>query len=180
MATDEIDRLRAAFNNSSEDEAELIASIEYDLAQEIDEKNSWSEFGEMSDRQRMLIFKMASTLLRRVAEFVTKSTPVDTDKAAIRLAKRNIAWIWVLFPQLVLNAKDKPATLQQLGDLFGNTRCWMSMLAEEFSREFDYLSRNQKPLSSRHVYAEGARRGWAKRRAKSESKCPSEDTSKRK
>jgi hypothetical protein len=94
------------------------------------------------------------------------------DERGLQTATRRfIAIAWLLHSELLVGPDGVPLTLQQLSKLpqVDCTRCALSLLAQRFGKRFAFQSRVQKRQGGKVNYAQSAKEGWTKRRARKRS-----------
>lgn len=151
------------------------ASYEPDIFSEIDDRNGWVEDSKHAPNNEQ-VDKRAARLFYEVMMFVTRGLKCDNAKDLKRMSIRFTCVMWVLAPGLLVNKNNKVASLEDIGDAYGHTRCWISMVAENFSQAFGIYSRNQKPLAHREMYAKSAKNGWDTRRDRRKTKIRAGDS----
>lgn len=156
-----------ALEQLSEEEIGRVAAVSYDMASIVDRRNGWVDNNPDAEVEREATRRGAAMLIKL---FLFGSDRIDfTDPDdVLRFSFRNVAAMWVIAPHLLTNKQGVPLTLGQLAKPFGKGKCWLSTVAEAFSDEFGYFSRNQRSKASRPNYAAAARKGWEKRKAKKE------------
>lgn len=147
-----------------DDIPEWIAAVEEDIAGIIDSKNHWREVGEFDEDIIQEINERIARFQYEVLLFQTEKGELWSEKGMIRFAMRALMFAWVLSPGLLTGPNGKAMSLDDMAKVFGCSRCWLSVIAEEISRKFQFFSRNQKSLNSRPNYAKGAMKGWEKRK----------------
>lgn len=143
-----------------------MATVEPDIHAIVDQRNAWFENGELGAELEDEINRRAARLLYEVMDFITSGIKFDSRRGMFRALIRTLAVIWVLSPGMLRTKRDKVVSLEDMAQALGKTRCWLSMVAEDFSTKFTFFTRNQKSVASRVNYARSAVLGWEKRRAK--------------
>lgn len=159
-----------AFESGSDGESRVIASYEPDLARIIDQRNNWFETGELGEELEHEMYRRGSRLLYDIMLFITNGIAFDSKRGIFRAALRTLCVIWVLAPDLLRRKDGGVVSLDDMAKPMGVSRCWVSVVAEEFSDCFGYFGRNQKKLTARPNYAAATKTAWAKRKAESTEK----------
>lgn len=149
-----------------EEATESVTAVEYDIAGDIDERNGWTDEYDDGEYLRNDRSREVAVSLTDIADWLTKNIKFDTRVGMFRFAVRCLAMLWVIYPDMLRGKNGKIASLEKMAGTMDLTKCWLSMVAEDFSRKFKFFSRNQKSMKSRANYADGAKAGWDKRRAK--------------
>lgn len=144
----------------------VIAAVEDDIYGNIDKMNGWHDASDLDADTVREINRKGAQMVYEIFRFVTNKIPFDSEKGMKRALVRMVSAIWVIMPGMLQDKKKKVVSLEQMGDALGLSRCWVSMVAEEFSNQFSFFSRNQKSKASRVNYANGAKEGWRKRKEK--------------
>lgn len=142
----------------------VIAAVEDNIYANIDKMNGWYDASDLDEDTAREINRKGAQMVYEIFRFVTNKIPFDGEKGMKRALVRMISAIWVIMPGMLQDKNKKVVSLEQMGDALGLSRCWVSMVAEEFSNQFSFFSRNQKSKASRANYANGAKKGWEKRR----------------
>jgi hypothetical protein len=148
------------------DDMVQVATVTPDFAAIADARNGWFENGELPSELEDEVNRRAARLLYEVMDFVTDGIQFDSKRGMYRALIRMLAVIWLLAPTMLRTKKEKVVSLEDMAQALGKTRCWISMVAEDFSNRFTFFTRNQKSQRSRVNYARAATQGWEKRRAK--------------
>jgi hypothetical protein len=149
-------------DGTGEERVEMVAAVEYDIASHVDERNGWFDprDGEWTETEAY----RAAQMLNKIAGWLTKGINFDKRRGMFQFAVRCLAMIWVIFPDMLRRKDGKVASLEDMAQTMDLSKCWLSMVAEKFSNDFGFFSRNQKSAKSRTNYADGAKEGWRKRR----------------
>lgn len=155
-------------NDGRTNKSHIDAGINYDMAAEIDERNGWKEPGEILDDQaKEAMIQMATRGLNELILFCFKGQTLDRSGKGLRTAMRRFVSVcWMLKSSELLGKNGKPMSLEKLSKLpqLRCTRCTLSLLAQEFGRQWGFRVRVQKKESTKPNYADAAKSGWKKRR----------------
>jgi hypothetical protein len=91
--------------------------------------------------------------------------------------RRFVAVAWMLHSEMLIGTdtdeqgEPVPLTLEQLGDVpqLDCTKVALSLLAKRFGEMFAFHARVQKRKTSKGNYADAAKKGWGKRRARAKA-----------
>lgn len=151
-------------------ESTAIASYCPDMAAIIDQRNKWMETGELGEELEHEMYRRGSRLLYDIMLFITNGIAFDSRRGIFRAALRTLCVIWVLAPDLLRRKDGGVVSLDDMAKPMSVSRCWVSVVAEEFSDCFGYFGRNQKKLTARPNYAAATKNAWANRKAQATEK----------
>lgn len=162
-----------AYDDAHGDENRLVAGIEYDIAAEIDEKNGWTEPGQPSEVEVTHTVRAAdaSNALSEFILFCFQGQKLDRRGKGLRTAiRRFVAICWMLKSNELVDPHGRPLSLERLASLpqVKCTKCTLSLLAQEFGKQWGFRVRVQKKETTKPNYAAAAKKGWKKRRLREE------------
>ena len=142
-----------------EPENESVASESLDLAIQ-----DYFLQGELSPKVIATMQSAAAKGLEAVFSYCLAGRPLD-EKGLQLAARRFVSVAWLLHSDFLLDADGKSMTLDRLSNLpqLDCTKCALSILAQNFGKQFNYHARVQKRAGSKSNYAKSATAGWAKR-----------------
>lgn len=141
----------------------LTTAVTYDVAEEIDQRNGWTEPGE----RHHLLNHSDATIAREIFTFCFGKQKLDPQGKGMRAAfRRFVAISWMLASEKMVGLDGKPLSLDKLGKQpqLRCTRCALCLLAKKFGQPWGFRVRVQRRVSTKPNYARAARTGWALRR----------------
>jgi hypothetical protein len=107
---------------------------------------------------------VAARGLSEVFKYCFSGRPLD--EKGLRIAgRRFVSVAWLLHSKMLVGENGVPLSLEQLSSLpqVDCSRCALSVLAQNFGKQWGFSSRVQKRKSSKANYARSAKTGWAAR-----------------
>ena len=148
------------------DQVERVVAESRDLAFDVDQRNHWFEPGEIDDQRLQHMMKVAARGLYEVFSYCFQGQSLDNDRDLRVAVRRFVAVAWLIQPGLLKDSAGKCMTLEELASLsfLDCTKCSLSLKAQAFGKRWGFVASIQKRKTSKANYAEGAKRGWEKRR----------------
>ncbi len=130
---------------------------------------------ELSPAAVQTMMAVADRPLRELFSYCFSGRPTNEKGLAIAM-RRFIAVAWMLHSEMLVGIHGRPLTLEELGKLprIDCTKCTLSILAQNFGKQWGFHTRVQKRLGGKTNYAAAAKRGWEKRGRRAAPKKPKE------